>query len=93
MSDLIPFLGHVGMEKMTCERGGVHGDEPGTYVRFIANSAPRPIPDCQDGPGASCEFGMFRKIIGKGAKSHKDFHKVCDKKKCKDATCVEEEEV
>jgi broad specificity phosphatase PhoE len=89
MSDLIPFLGHVGMEMMTCERGAVHGDGPGTFIRFIANTAPRPIPDCQDGPGASCEFGMFRKLIGKGAKAHEDFHKVCDVKECGDASCME----
>lgn len=80
MSDLIPFLGHVGMEKMTCERGAVHGDGPGEFIRFIANTAPRPIPDCQDGPGASCEFHRFRELIGKGARAHEDFHKVCDKK-------------
>lgn len=80
MADLIPFLGHVGMELMSCERGAVSGDGPGDFVRFIANTAPRPIPDCQDGPGASCRFKDFRKLIGKGAKKHKDFHKVCDKK-------------
>lgn len=78
MSDLIPFLGHVGMEKMTCERGAVHGDGPGEYIRFLANTAPRPIPDCQDGPGASCPFHSFKDLIGKGAETHKDFHRVCD---------------
>ena len=77
MSDLIPFLGHVGMEKMSCERGA---DGPGEFVRFIANTAPRPIPACQGGPGASCEFGKFRELIGEGAEKHRDFHRVCDKK-------------
>jgi len=81
MADLIPFLGHVGMEMMTCDRGAVNGDGPGDFIRFIANTAPRPIPACQDGPGASCRFKDFRKLIGKGAKKHEDFHKVCDKKK------------
>ena len=80
MSDLIPFLGHVGMEKMTCERGAVHGDGPGEFIRFIANTAPRPIPACQDGPGASCPLEAFRELIGKGAEAHRDFHEVCDKK-------------
>jgi broad specificity phosphatase PhoE len=86
MSDLIPFLGHVGMEKMSCNRGGAldgehAGDDgPREYVRFIANTAPRPIPQCQSGPGASCPFDEFRKLIGEGAERHKDFHKVCDKK-------------
>jgi len=80
MSDLIPFLGHVGMEKMTCSRGAVSDEGPGDFVRFIANSAPRPIPDCQSGPGASCPFDEFKDIIGKGSAKHKDFHKVCDMK-------------
>ena len=73
MSDLIPFLGHVGMEKITCDskRG------PEDFVRFVANQAPRPLPDCQTGPGASCPFEQFRDIIDDGAKSHKDYHKVC----------------
>jgi hypothetical protein len=89
MADLIPFLGHVGMEKMTCDRGGavnVHKDDgkPKEYVRFIANTAPRPIPDCQSGPGASCPFDEFKKRIGKGSERHKDFHKVCDKKEKKE---------
>jgi hypothetical protein len=73
MSDLIPFLGHVGMEKITCDskRG------PEDFVRFVANQAPRPLPDCQNGPGASCPFERFRDIIEDGAKSHEDYHKVC----------------
>ena len=68
------------MEMKTCERSAVSGDGPGEFVRFIANTAPRPIPDCQDGPGASCRFDAFQKLIGKGAQKHKDFHRVCDKK-------------
>ncbi|KAF1361465.1 histidine acid phosphatase-like protein [Lizonia empirigonia] len=80
MADLILFLGHVGMKMMTCDRGAVSGDGPGEFIRFIANTAPRPIPDCQDGPGASCRFEDFQKLIGKGVEKHKDFHKVCDKK-------------
>jgi hypothetical protein len=68
------------MEKMTCEHGALSGDGPGEFIRFIANTAPRPIPDCQSGPGASCPLKDFEDLIGKGAKKHKDFHKVCDKK-------------
>lgn len=81
MSDLIPFLGHVGMEKMTCEgAGALAGDGSGEFIRFIANTAPRPIPNCQSGPGASCPIEEFAGIIGDGAKKHEDFHAVCDKK-------------
>lgn len=74
MSDLIPFLGHVGMEKMTCSiRPGVEED----FVRVISNTAPRPIPDCQDGPGASCRMDQWVDMIAKGAEKYKDFDKVC----------------
>jgi len=69
MSDLIPFLGHVGMERITCG-----GDE---FIRFVANTAPRPLPDCQSGPGASCPFEEFKKIVNDGAKKYSDFHGVC----------------
>ena len=82
MADLIPFLGHVGMEKMTCGAdAGAKGGKEGDFVRFIANTAPRPIPACQDGPGASCAFEEFRELIGEGAEAHRDFHAVCDKGK------------
>lgn len=73
MSDLIPFLGHVGMERITCDTKS--GSE--NFVRFVANQAPRPLPHCQNGPGASCPFEKFRDIIEEGAKSHEDYHKVC----------------
>lgn len=76
MAELIPFLGHVGIEKMTCDAssGAIDGTE---FVRIIANTAPRPIPKCQDGPGASCEFHDFRDIIEEGMETYGDFHGVC----------------
>jgi hypothetical protein len=74
MSDLIPFLGHVGMEKMTCDdRPGREGE----YIRFIANTAPRPIPSCQDGPGASCPMDQWVDLIAQGAEKYKDYDKMC----------------
>ncbi|KAK7423012.1 hypothetical protein QQX98_001302 [Neonectria punicea] len=83
MSDLIPFLGHVGMEKMTCERPGVNGgkSEQEEFVRFIANTAPRPLPLCQNGPGASCPFETFKKIISAGMDKYGDFDTVCENEK------------
>lgn len=73
MAELIPFLGHVGIEKLTCSRG--EGD--GEYVRIIANSAPRPIPSCQDGPGASCTFDKFVELVARGMAEFGDFDGVC----------------
>jgi hypothetical protein len=81
MSDLIPFLGHVGMEKMTCERPGPKKNDPlekTEYIRFIANTAPRPLPLCQNGPGASCPFEEFKKIVDAGLKKYGDFDGVCE---------------
>lgn len=73
MAELIPFLGHVGIEKLTCDRGGGDGD----FVRIIANSAPRPIPACQDGPGASCRFDAFERLVREGMRVYGDFDGVC----------------
>ncbi|CAI6013635.1 unnamed protein product [Clonostachys chloroleuca] len=83
MSDLIPFLGHVGMEKMTCERPAKKSGqtEKQDYVRFIANTAPRPLPLCQSGPGASCPFKEFKKIISAGMEKYGDFDSVCKNEK------------
>lgn len=76
MSDLIPFLGHVGMEKITCD--GSSGSRPKQdFIRFVANTAPRPIPYCQSGPGASCPFEEFKSIIEAGAEKYADLHSVC----------------
>ncbi|KAF4470022.1 acid phosphatase [Fusarium albosuccineum] len=80
MSDLIPFLGHVGMEKMTCEKPAHNGRnaEKEDFVRFIANTAPRPLPLCQSGPGASCPFKTFKTIVSAGMKKYGDFDAVCE---------------
>ena len=82
MAELIPFLGHVGIEKMTCKRAGgglgaAGEEEKMEYVRIIANSAPRPIPTCQDGPGASCSFDGFQALVAEGMRIFGDFDGVC----------------
>jgi hypothetical protein len=86
MSDLIPFLGHVGMEKMTCERPVAKDgtSEKEEFIRFIANTAPRPLPLCQNGPGASCPFKEFKKIVSAGMEKYGDFNGVCENKKEKE---------
>ncbi|KAF5027007.1 hypothetical protein F66182_882 [Fusarium sp. NRRL 66182] len=83
MSDLIQFLGHVGMEKMTCQRpGAIAGQvEKDEFVRFIANTAPRPLPLCQDGPGDSCSFNEFKEIVRAGMAKYADFDGVCENEK------------
>ncbi|KAK6196927.1 hypothetical protein LQW54_011011 [Pestalotiopsis sp. IQ-011] len=77
MAELIPFLGHIGIEKMSCgpDSGAMGGSE---FIRVLANSAPRPIPQCQSGPGASCELFEFQKFALEGLKKYGAFDKVCE---------------
>ena len=84
MAELIPFLGHVGLEKLTCEDPMGQIPQGLEYVRIIANSSPRPIPACQDGPGASCSFDAFTELIKQGMETYGDFDKVCKNKGKKD---------
>lgn len=91
MAELIPFLGHVGLEKLTCktsrtgygssgDAGEEEEDVEEEYVRIIANTAPRPIPSCQDGPGASCAFDRFVEFVRVGMETFGDFDGVCGNK-------------
>ncbi|PMD36587.1 phosphoglycerate mutase-like protein [Hyaloscypha variabilis F] len=77
MAELIPFLGHVGIEKLTCNAVSKDPKDTREYIRVIANSAPRPIPKCQDGPGASCGFDEFTRIVRTGMEVYGDFDGVC----------------
>ncbi|KAB8336665.1 hypothetical protein FH972_020976 [Carpinus fangiana] len=87
MAELIPFLGHIGIEKLSCDASSgalreVHdqkADKTWTkeFVRIVANAAPRPIPRCQDGPGASCPFQQFKTFVTMGMEQYGDFHSVC----------------
>ncbi|RDW73665.1 histidine acid phosphatase-like protein [Coleophoma crateriformis] len=74
MAELIPFLGHVGVELLTCNVE----DEGRQFIRVIANTSPRPIPACQDGPGASCSFDRFNDLVGAGMREYGDFDGVCN---------------
>lgn len=77
MAELIPFLGHVGIEKLTCNSISMDPEDDHEYIRIIANSAPRPIPRCEDGPGASCSFDAFVELIRRGMEEYGDFDGVC----------------
>jgi len=77
MAELIPFLGHVGIEKLTCNTVSLDPEDDKEYIRIIANSAPRPIPKCQEGPGASCAFDHFVDLVGKGMEIYGDLDGIC----------------
>lgn len=71
------FLCHVGIEKLTCSTVSMDPDDDKEYIRIIANSAPRPIPKCQGGPGASCSFHQFTVIVDEGMRAYGDFDGIC----------------
>ncbi|TVY84064.1 Acid phosphatase PHO1 [Lachnellula suecica] len=77
MAELIPFLGHIGIEKLTCNALSDDAVDDKEYVRIIANSAPRPIPQCDDGPGASCAFHQFVELVDRGMQEYGDFDGIC----------------
>jgi hypothetical protein len=77
----IPFLGHVGVELMSCQGLTAKDDAPKEFIRVIANTAPRPIPKCQDGPGASCSIDSFSRLVREGMAEYGDFDGICKNKK------------
>ncbi|KZV69796.1 phosphoglycerate mutase-like protein [Peniophora sp. CONT] len=75
-SRLLPFLGHVGLERLTCTNET--GAQEGTYVRAIVNGAPIPLPSpCnQDGPGDSCSGADFQTFVQTRSEMY-DFATAC----------------
>ena len=76
-SDILPFLGHVGLERMDCRNGTAKDEESGNstspFVRILVNSAPIPVPGCQHGPGDTCGLGDFTNYIQERAMLYGDF--------------------
>ena len=86
-SEILPFLGHVGIERLECSSAFVNSTEEdngaeslldaGSFVRVLVNGAPVPIPDCQDGPGDSCSLAGFASYIQARAGLYGDFVGAC----------------
>ncbi|KAH9986478.1 phosphoglycerate mutase-like protein [Xylariaceae sp. FL0662B] len=60
-SHLMSFLGNLAIERLNCS--GSFGYDDTEYYRVLVNSAPQPLPDCNDGPGTSCSRNGFGKYI------------------------------
>ena len=86
-SEILPFLGHVGIERLECSSAFVNSTEEdngaeslldvGSFARVLVNGAPIPIPDCQDGPGDSCSLAGFTEYIQARAGLYGDFVGAC----------------
>ncbi|GAA5937852.1 hypothetical protein JCM1841_004381 [Sporobolomyces salmonicolor] len=81
-SHLLPFLGHVALERMSCDVEELNGDDKGEkkdYIRVMVNGAPQQVGHCRDGPGASCEIGRFVEFVNERVEQYKDFEGACKK--------------
>ncbi|KAI0741318.1 phosphoglycerate mutase-like protein [Daedaleopsis nitida] len=86
-SFILPFLGHVGLERLECTSAFVNSTDEdngsesllnsGAFVRVLVNGAPIPIPDCQDGPGESCAMAGFTEFVESRAGMFGDFVGAC----------------
>lgn len=86
-SEIIPFLGHVSLERMECavdDAGPLPGDggkkETESYVRIIVNDSPQEQPDCHSGPGGSCPFEEFLELVDKLPGIYGELQEVCQQK-------------
>lgn len=86
-SFILPFLGHVGLERLECASAFVNSTgedngaesllDSGAFVRVLVNGAPIPLPGCQDGPGASCAMAGFAEFVESRAGVFGDFVGAC----------------
>lgn len=75
-SDILPFLGHIALERLECEPP-IPSFTTNSYIRVLVNSAPIPIPGCQNGPGASCSLGDFVNYVQERNAVYGDFVGKC----------------
>ncbi|CAF2945412.1 unnamed protein product [Rotaria sp. Silwood2] len=73
-SEFIPFLGRVALERLDCTSTVYNG----SFVRILINSAPKPLPGCTSGPGASCPLEQYMNYVEKRNEQHSAFSKACD---------------
>ncbi|KAI4859474.1 histidine acid phosphatase [Hypoxylon rubiginosum] len=74
-SNLSPCLGNVVIEKLACQ--GSYGFDDGEYYRVLVNHAPQAIPDCSEGPGASCSRSGFEALLQEKEELYYGFSEWC----------------
>ncbi|KAF5020301.1 hypothetical protein F66182_7677 [Fusarium sp. NRRL 66182] len=60
-SHALPFLSNIAVERLNCTSS--YGYDNGEYYRILVNSAPQPVPSCNDGPGTSCTRESFQEYV------------------------------
>lgn len=80
-SEIIPFLGHVSLERMECAAQQDEEDAPAEpYVRIIVNGSPQEQPACHGGPGGSCPLQDFLDLVEKLPGIYGELKEVCQEK-------------
>jgi hypothetical protein len=65
-SELVPFLGHVALERFSCgvQEPGLDGkDTSNDYVRAMVNGKFERMIGCDDGLGRACKWDSFEKFV------------------------------
>ncbi|KAJ4244773.1 hypothetical protein NW762_014350 [Fusarium torreyae] len=74
-SHVLPFLSNIAVERLNCTNS--YGYDDGEYYRVLVNSAPQPLPDCNDGPGTSCSRKGFEEYVQDRADMFAGFSDKC----------------
>jgi hypothetical protein len=72
-SKMIPFLGRVALERLSCSSVNYNG----SFVRILVNSLSKPVAGCSQGPGGSCPLQNFIDYVDKRYQLYKNFSKIC----------------
>lgn len=68
-SHLLPFLGHVALERLQCQNTD--------YIRVVVNGAQETLDSCKDGPDGTCEINKFDRFVKERVKLFGDFEEGC----------------
>ena len=82
-SEIIPFLGHVSLERMECPAANGNQEEQvptQSYVRIIVNGSPQEQPACHSGPGGSCPLLEFEELVESLPGIYGELSEVCQEK-------------
>ena len=69
-SSLIPFLGHIALERLHCGKDG-------SQVRVIVNGSPQRLPDCHHGLHGACPLHDFEAWMKEREERYGHFEEVC----------------
>lgn len=72
-SDFITFSSQIALERLNCKSSAYFG----SFVRILVNSAPKPLPKCSSGPGASCPLSQYLDYVKQRDDLFEDFSKAC----------------